>query len=85
MPIATCFCGTCQRCYHRAYMRRRRAERAEMMQPWAKSVRKFTLEHLGYSQSALSQVAMSAKRLIAHSRRLRLRVFEVMPTEGGIC
>ena len=82
---ATCSCGTCDKCRRRECMRRLRREKAALKTPWAASLRRFTLQNLSYPQSALSEVAMSAQQLLEHSRRLRLRVFEVMPTEGGIC
>lgn len=66
-------------------MRRLRARKKELRGPWAKSVRLFTLEHLGYGQSALSEAARDAVRLLDHSRRLRLRVFRAMPADGRIC
>lgn len=84
-PKPTCECGICAKCRRRDCMRRLRREKAALKNPWNKSVRRFTLEHLNYSQSALSAVAMSAQQLLEHSRRLRLRVFEVMPTDGKVC
>ena len=83
MPLPTCLCGICAKCRRREYMRRLRREKAALKTPWAASLRRFTLQNLSYPQSALSEVAMSAQQLIEHSRRLRLRVFSVMPVEGS--
>lgn len=84
MPrLPTCLCGTCQKCRRRACTQRLRARKKELRAPWAKSVRLFTLERLGYGQSALSEAARDAVRLLERSRRLRLQVFELMPVEGS--
>ena len=88
---ATCDCGECAKCRRRVCMRAARAKRRAMLDrlaaetPWSKSVHMFTLEHMGYGQSSLYEVARNAKRLIKRSRRLRMRVFMALPVEGRPC
>jgi hypothetical protein len=84
-PKPTCLCGICAKCKRRACTRLLRARKAAVKTPWARSVRVFTLEHLGFGQSSLSDYVPAAQQLLARSRRLRQQALRLLPAQGRVC